>query len=170
MFRPLAFTKTFAMASASLLSITLVPVLMTLFIRGPEAAGPRRRTRSRGLQRGDLRAGPPAARSGGSGRRCSSTSPSCPLTVPLLFVIGSEFMPPLYEGSLLYMPTSPPGLSVTEATRLLQMQDRVLRRFPEVERVFGTVGRGTTRDRQLADGHGEHHGDAEAARAVAARA
>src|SRR5205823_14464516 len=66
------------------------------------------------------------------------------LTVPLLFVIGSEFMPPLYEGSQLYMPTSPPGLSITEATRLLQVQDKVLRRFPEVERVFGTVGRGTT--------------------------
>ena len=59
-------------------------------------------------------------------------------------LIGSEFMPPLYEGSLLYMPTAPPGLSVTEATRLLQVQDKVLREFPEVERVFGTVGRGTS--------------------------
>ena len=58
--------------------------------------------------------------------------------------IGSEFMPPLYEGSLLYMPTAPPGLSITEATRLLQVQDKLLREFPEVERVFGTVGRGTT--------------------------
>ena len=67
-----------------------------------------------------------------------------PLTIPLLFLIGSEFMPPLYEGSLLYMPTSPPGLSITEATRLLQIQDKVLRQFPEVERVFGTVGRGTS--------------------------
>ena len=67
-----------------------------------------------------------------------------PAVVPLLFLIGTEFMPPLYEGSLLYMPTSPPGMSVTEATRMLQIQDRVLRRFPEVERVFGTVGRGTT--------------------------
>jgi copper/silver efflux system protein len=67
-----------------------------------------------------------------------------PLTVPLLFVIGSEFMPPLFEGSMLYMPTSPPGLSVTDATRLLQVQDKLLRRVPEVERVFGTVGRGTT--------------------------
>ncbi|MGH8473656.1 MAG: efflux RND transporter permease subunit, partial [Gammaproteobacteria bacterium] len=67
-----------------------------------------------------------------------------PLTVPLLFVIGSEFMPPLYEGSQLYMPTSPPGLSITGATRMLQVQDKVLRKFPEVERVFGTVGRATT--------------------------
>ena len=67
-----------------------------------------------------------------------------PLTVPLLFTIGSEFMPPLYEGSMLYMPTAPPGLSVGEATRLLQVQDKLLRQFPEVERVFGTVGRATT--------------------------
>ena len=64
--------------------------------------------------------------------------------IPLIAVIGSEFMPPLYEGSLLYMPTAPPGMSITEATRLLQLQDQVLSRFPEVERVFGTVGRGTT--------------------------
>src|SRR5260370_15891243 len=67
-----------------------------------------------------------------------------PLTIPLLFIIGSEFMPPLYEGAQLYMPTSPPGLSITEATRLLQVQDKVLRTFPEVETVFGTVSRGTT--------------------------
>src|SRR5262249_33409699 len=66
------------------------------------------------------------------------------LTVQLLSVMGSEFMPPLFEGSQLYMPTSPPGLSITEATRLLQVQDKMLRQFPEVETVFGTVGRGTT--------------------------
>jgi Cu(I)/Ag(I) efflux system membrane protein CusA/SilA len=67
-----------------------------------------------------------------------------PVTIPLLFVIGSEFMPPLYEGSMLYMPTSPPGMSITEATRLLQVQDRLLRRVPEVQQVFGTVGRGNS--------------------------
>src|SRR5581483_210265 len=67
-----------------------------------------------------------------------------PLPVPLLVFIGSEFMPPLYEGSLLYMPTSPPGLSITESTRLLQVQDKLLKQVPEVARVFGTVGRGTT--------------------------
>src|SRR5262249_60061292 len=66
------------------------------------------------------------------------------LTVQLLSVMGSEFMPPLFEGSQLYMPTSPPGLSITEATRLLQVQDKMLRAFPEVDTVFGTVGRGTT--------------------------
>src|SRR5207237_8602730 len=67
-----------------------------------------------------------------------------PLTIPLLFSIGSEFMPPLYEGAQLYLPTSPPALSITEATRLLQVQDKILRMFPEVETVFGSVGRGTT--------------------------
>jgi Cu(I)/Ag(I) efflux system membrane protein CusA/SilA len=67
-----------------------------------------------------------------------------PLTFPLALLIGSEFMPPLYEGSLLYMPTAPPGMSVTEGTRLMQVQDKVLRQFPEVERVFGTIGRATT--------------------------
>ncbi len=67
-----------------------------------------------------------------------------PLTIPLLFGIGSEFMPPLYEGSFLYMPTAPPGMSIAEATRVLQVHDKLLRRFPEVDRVFGTVGRGTT--------------------------
>src|SRR5437867_7715048 len=67
-----------------------------------------------------------------------------PLTIPLLFVIGTEFMPPLFEGSQLYMPTSPPGLSITEATKWLQVQDKMLRTFPEVETVFGSVGRGTT--------------------------
>jgi Cu(I)/Ag(I) efflux system membrane protein CusA/SilA len=67
-----------------------------------------------------------------------------PLMLPLVLVIGSEFMPPLYEGSLLYMPTAPPGLSITEAARMLQIQDRIIREIPEVERVFGTAGRGTT--------------------------
>src|SRR5256712_13073848 len=67
-----------------------------------------------------------------------------PLTIPLLFITGGELMPPLFEGSQLYMPTSPPGLSITEATRSRQVQDKRLRTFPEVEPVFGTVGRGTT--------------------------
>jgi Cu(I)/Ag(I) efflux system membrane protein CusA/SilA len=142
LFRPLAFTKTFAMVAATVLSITLVPVLMVLFIRGhrlrPETANPvswfftffyapvlklAMRWRWAAL---------------------SLNFAVVPLTVPLLFAIGSEFMPPLYEGSLLYMPTSPPGLSITEGTRLLQQQDQALRQFPEVERVFGTLGRGTS--------------------------
>src|SRR5438874_2332084 len=142
MFRPLAFTKTFAMVGASILSITLVPVLMTIFIRGkrlkPESQNP--------ISRFFTWIYDPIIRLalGWKWIALLVNFAVVPLTVPLLFVIGSEFMPPLYEGSQLYMPTSPPGLSITEATRLLQVQDKMLRAFPEVETVFGTVGRGTT--------------------------
>src|SRR5438094_5221230 len=142
MFRPLAFTKTFAMAAASILSITLVPVLMTIFIRGkrlkPESNNP--------ISRFFAAIYAPIIR---LALRWKWTAllvnfAVVPLTIPLLFVIGSEFMPPLYEGSQLYMPTSPPGLSITEATRILHVQDKILRTFPEVETVFGSVGRATT--------------------------
>jgi Cu(I)/Ag(I) efflux system membrane protein CusA/SilA len=142
MFRPLAFTKTSAMVLASLLSITLVPVLMTIFVRGrrfkPESANPVSRFFAalyEPLLRGALRL------------RWAALLVNfavVPLTIPLLFRIGGEFMPPLYEGSMLYMPTAPPGMSITEATRLLQVQDKLLRETPEVEQVFGTVGRGST--------------------------
>jgi len=142
MFRPLAFTKTFAMIFASILSITLVPVLMTIFIRGrrlrPESANPVSRV-SAALYAPVLRL---ALRWKWTALLVNLAV--VPLTVPLLAGIGSEFMPPLYEGAFLYMPTSPPGMSIGEATRLLQVQDKLLREFPEVERVFGTVGRGTT--------------------------
>ena len=142
MFRPLAFTKTFAMVFASVLSITLVPVLMTVFIRGrrltPESANP--------VARFFTWFYAPVLRLVLRWRwlALAVNFAVVPLTVPLLFTIGSEFMPPLYEGSMLYMPTAPPGLSVGEATRLLQVQDKLLGQFPEVERVFGTVGRATT--------------------------
>jgi Cu(I)/Ag(I) efflux system membrane protein CusA/SilA len=142
MFRPLAFTKTSAMVLASLLAITLVPVLMTVFIRGrrlrPESANP--------ISRGFTWVYAPVLRLALRFRWTTLllNFAVVPLTIPLLFALGSEFMPPLYEGSMLYMPTAPPGMSVTEATRLLQVQDRLLRQVPEVEQVFGTVGRGTT--------------------------
>ena len=142
MFRPLAFTKTFAMAFASVLSITLVPVLMTVFIRGrrltPESANPIARFFSlcyAPVLRLALR---------WKWLALAVNFAVIPLTLPLLSAMGSEFMPPLYEGAMLYMPTAPPGLSVGESTRLLQVQDKLLREFPEVERVFGTVGRATT--------------------------
>ena len=142
MFRPLAFTKTFAMVFASVLSITLVPVLMTIFIRGkrlrPESRNPTSRLFS-ALYAPVLRL---ALRWRWTALLVNFSV--VPLTIPLVFGIGSEFMPPLYEGSQLYMPTSPPGLSIGEATRLLQVQDKILLQFPEVERVFGTVGRSTT--------------------------
>src|SRR5256712_7384798 len=142
MFRPLAFTKTFAMVFASILSITLVPMLMTIFIRGrrlkPESVNP--------VSRLFTAVYDPII---GLALRWKWTAlvinfAVVPLTIPLLFVLGSEFMPPLYEGSQLFMPTAPPGLSITEATRVLQVQDKILRQYPEVETVFGTVGRGTT--------------------------
>jgi Cu(I)/Ag(I) efflux system membrane protein CusA/SilA len=142
MFRPLAFTKTSAMTFAALLSITLVPVLMTMFIRGrrlkPESANPVSRFFT-WLYAPVLRL---ALR--WKWALLLLNLAVVLLTIPLLFALGSEFMPPLYEGSMLYMPTSPPGLSVTEATRLLQVQDKLLRRVPEVQQVFGTVGRGTS--------------------------
>lgn len=142
MFLPLALTKTAAMVAASVLSITLVPVLMTLFLR----SGRLRRESEN-----------PAARiSTVVYRRVLDSAlrwkwltlainfAFIPLTLPLLFALGSEFMPALYEGVLLYMPTSTPGLATSDAGRMLQIQDRVIRELPEVERVFGTVGRATT--------------------------
>ena len=142
MFLPLALTKTFAMAAATVLSVTLVPVLMTMFMRGrnfsPESRNP--------VSRAFHVVYEPTLRLALRWRWSALVINFAviPLTIPLIFAIGSEFMPPLYEGSLLYMPTAPPGLSSTEAARMLQVQDRVLRQFPEVERVFGTAGRAGT--------------------------
>jgi len=138
MFRPLAWTKTLAVGFSSLLSITLVPILMVIFIRGklrPESENPI----SRVTQALYLRVL----------RLCLKYRKTTLLlnlaflvvTFPLMFKIGSQFMPPLFEGSSLYMPTALPGISITQASQLLQEQDRVLRSFPEVETVFGAVGR-----------------------------
>ena len=141
LFEPLAWTKTLSMASASLLSVTLVPVTMGLFIRGrirTERANPI----SRALQavyrpvidfvlayRWPVVAGAIAA---------------LILTWIPFQRIGSEFMPPLNEGTLLYMPTTLPGISVARASAALQRQDSILATFPEVESVFGKAGRATT--------------------------
>ncbi|MGE3188912.1 MAG: efflux RND transporter permease subunit, partial [Vicinamibacterales bacterium] len=142
MFRPLAYTKTFAMISATLLSITLVPVLVTVFVRGrqlrPESKNPAARI-SIAIYRPVL-----ALALRWRWTAILLNLAVIPLVLPLAFGLGSEFMPALYEGSVLYMPTAPPGLSVTEVTRALQTQDKVLREFPEVDRVFGTAGRATT--------------------------
>jgi Cu(I)/Ag(I) efflux system membrane protein CusA/SilA len=150
MFRPLAFSKTFAMVAASLLSITLVPVLMTIFIRGrrlrPESRNPAARVTAAIYE--------PVIRFVLRWRWTALGVNAAAIPAALFFLwapspstgqkLGSEFMPPLYEGALLYMPTAPPGLSITEATRMMQVQDRLLREFPEVNLVFGTVGRATT--------------------------
>ncbi len=141
MFRPLAWTKTLAVGFSSLLAITLVPVLMLMFIRGrlkPESANPI----SRITQAIYL----PILRWCLHHRVITVLANVLflALTIPLAFRIGSQFMPPFYEGSALYMPTAYPGISITQASTLLEEQDRIIRSFPEVESVFGTVGRSDT--------------------------
>ncbi len=138
MFRPLAWTKTFAVGFSSLLAVTLVPVLMLLFLRGrlrPESENPF----SRWTQALYL----PVLRLCLRYRKTTLllNLVFLALTAPLALRLGSQFMPPLYEGSALYMPTALPGISITTASQLMQEQDRILRSFPEVESVFGTVGR-----------------------------
>ncbi len=138
MFRPLAWTKTISVAFSSLLAITVVPALMLLFIRGrlrPESKNPV----SRITQAIYL----PVIRFALRHRALTVIVNLIFLavTIPLSLTLGSQFMPPLYEGSALYMPTSLPGIGITQATQLLQQQDRVLRSFPEVDSVFGAVGR-----------------------------
>ncbi len=138
MFRPLAWTKTLAVGFSSLLAITLVPVLMILLIRGklrPEAANPV----SRFTQALYL----PVLRLCLKYRKTTLllNLAFLAVTLPLSMRLGSQFMPPLFEGSSLYMPTALPGIGVTQGTQLLQEQDRILRLFPEVETVFGVVGR-----------------------------
>jgi Cu(I)/Ag(I) efflux system membrane protein CusA/SilA len=141
LFKPLAFTKTFAMAGSALLSITLVPVLMGYLIRGrirPESANPL----SRGLQ------------------WCYRPIIDFALKRPWVVIagalvvlaatalpwnrLGSEFMPPLQEGSILFMPTTVPGVSIAQAREIMRYQDSVLASFPEVEIVLGKAGRAET--------------------------
>jgi Cu(I)/Ag(I) efflux system membrane protein CusA/SilA len=138
MFRPLAWTKTLAVGFSSVLAITLVPVLMILFIRGrliPESRNPISRI-TQAIYLPVLRLC----------LRFRKTTLLLNLvflvvTLPLALHIGSQFMPPLYEGSALFMPTALPGISIGQASQLLQEQDRILRTFPEVETVFGSIGR-----------------------------
>jgi Cu(I)/Ag(I) efflux system membrane protein CusA/SilA len=138
MFRPLAWTKTLAVGASSILAITLVPVLMVMLIRGrlrPERTNPI----SRITQAIYL----PVLRFCLHHRWLTIIVNLIflAITIPLAFRMGSQFMPPLFEGSALYMPTALPGISIEQAKILLQEQDRILRSFPEVLSVFGTVGR-----------------------------
>ena len=141
LFRPLALTKTFAMAAAALLSVTLVPVLMGFFITGrirPESDNPLNRWAGR-LYRPVLQW---ALRNrllvlGGAGALLA-------VTVLPLRGLGSEFMPPLREGSLMYMPNTLPSVSLTQQRRLLQLEDSILMSFPEVASVWGKAGRANT--------------------------
>src|SRR5256886_2304942 len=141
LFRPLAITKTFSMLFASLLGVTLVPVLMVLLIRGkiaPEARNP--------LNRFLIWAYQPFVHFVLRFRWLTLTAAIGILgaTVYPFQKLGKEFMPPLNEGTILFMPTAVPGMSIGEATKILQIQDRLLRHIPEVETVFGKAGQSET--------------------------
>src|SRR5438093_6377240 len=141
LFSPLAYTKTFAMLFATALSVTLAPVLMVVLIRGSIRAETRNPLNwflialyqpilSEVLRVRWITLGLAVA--------------ALTLTVPIFTRLGAEFMPPLNEGTILYMPTTVPGLSIPEGVKVLQAQDRLLTTFPEVERVFGKMGKAPT--------------------------
>ena len=141
MFLPLAYTKTFAMAGASLLAITLVPVLMTFFMRGrirPEHENPVSRFFTRVYEpflRWSLK----------HGRTMLVLNVIALLiAVPMMLSLGREFMPPLDEGSLLYMPVTLPAININEARRIIQLQDAIIAKHPAVRYVLGKVGRAET--------------------------
>ncbi|SNB47397.1 efflux RND transporter permease subunit [Geobacter sp. DSM 9736] len=141
LFHPLAFTKTFAMVAAAVIAVTLVPVLSYFFLRGKmpsEEANP--------VSRFFIRLYSPVL------TWCLNWKKSViainivalAIAIPIFVKMGSEFMPPLDEGSLLYMPVTLPNISITEAKRLIQVQDAVIKSHPEVESVLGKVGRAET--------------------------
>lgn len=141
LFRPLAYTKTFSMFFAALLAVTLVPALAALFIRGKiwaEEKHPISRL-LHALYTPVLNLVLRFPRS-----FIIVALILILITVPVYLSLGSEFMPPLNEGSILFMPSALPGLSIGEASRILQAQDRVLAEFPEVETVFGKIGKADT--------------------------
>jgi len=161
LFKPLAFTKNFAMVIAALLAITLDPALRLLFTRFKNFSfrarwlarvanallvGKIHSEENHPISRPLMKLYHPVVEFVLEHRWITLCAALLAMaaTVPVFFRLGSEFMPPLDEGSLLYMPTTVPGMSVTEAARLLQVQDRILRSFPEVERVFGKAGRAET--------------------------
>ncbi len=141
LFAPLAFTKTYAMAAAAGLSITLVPVLMGYFIRG-KVIREKRNPVSRAL----IAAYRPVISLVIRAPRTTLVGAALILVVGLwpATKLGSEFMPPLDEGDLMYMPTTYPGVSVDKAREMLQHTDRMIRQVPEVQRVFGKIGRAET--------------------------
>ncbi len=141
LFRPLALTKTFAMAAAALLSVTLVPALMGWFVKGKiraEAENP--------LNRWAIRVYRPVLRwaIGARWLVLGGAATVLALTLIPLSRLGSEFMPPLNEGSLMYMPNTLPAVSLTQQRRLLRVEDSILMTFPEVESVWGKAGRANT--------------------------
>ncbi|MGB7291731.1 MAG: CusA/CzcA family heavy metal efflux RND transporter [Thermodesulfobacteriota bacterium] len=141
LFKPLAFTKTFGMAFAAILSITLTSALVTILVRGkitPEKKNP--------VSRVLIQAYDPVVK---LVLRFKKTTVFIALiilvvTIPIFFKLGSEFMPPLYEGVLMDMPVTPPGISITEAGKFIQVRDKIIKSFSEVKTVFGKVGRSET--------------------------
>lgn len=141
LFRPLAFTKTYAMGASALLAITIVPIMMGYFIKGkilPEERNP--------VNRFLIKIYRPLIRFVLHFRMTTLAATILILVVTIIPLkrIGSEFMPPLNEGDLLYMPTTDPGISITKAREVLQQTDRIIRTFPEVKMVFGKIGRAET--------------------------
>jgi Cu(I)/Ag(I) efflux system membrane protein CusA/SilA len=138
LFRPLAFTKTFAMGFAALMSVLVVPFLMTMFIRGriaPEEKNP--------INRVLIWAYHPFVKLVLRHRTLTLIAALAVMvsTVPVFMKLGAEFMPPLYEGTFLYMPITLPGASVQTAQQILATQDKVIKQVPEVESIFGKAGR-----------------------------
>ena len=140
LFKPLAYTKTYAMGFSAILAITLIPALSVLLIRG------KIRGSKNGLNRVMIAIYSPVVRFAVRFRAGVIIIAMIALiaTLPTFFKLGSEFMPPLNEGSILYMPTTLPGMSIAEAGKVLQSMDKQLKTFPEVERVFGKIGRSTS--------------------------
>ena len=141
LFHPLAFTKTFSMMGSALIAITLVPVLMYYFMRGrmpPESANP--------VSTFFIKLYSPVIRWVLNWKKTTILLNVIALliAIPMFLSIGSEFMPPLDEGSLLYMPVTLPNVSINEAKRLIQVQDTIIKSVPEVEHVLGKVGRAET--------------------------
>jgi Cu(I)/Ag(I) efflux system membrane protein CusA/SilA len=141
LFKPLAFTKTYSMGFAAVLAVTLTPALAAIFVRG-KIRGEDRHPVNRLL----ARAYAPVVRWAVRYRGLVIVGAALviALTIPAWFRLSSEFMPPLNEGAILYMPTAPPGMSIAEAAHLMQVMDRELKSFPEVESVFGKNGRAET--------------------------
>ena len=139
LFRPMAATQIFSIFFGAVLSITLVPALIMIFLRKTKGRSLEGHFASRFLSKYHKK-----ILNWTFARRKFTVAMLFVvmlLTIPVFLRLGSEFMPPLYEGSILYMPTTLPGISVTEASKLLQIQDKILKSFPEVERVFGKAGR-----------------------------
>ena len=164
LFSPLAFTKTYAMAAAAILTITLVPVLMGYFVRGkiiPEHKNP--------INRFLHIIHSPVLKLAMRWRVVTVILAVLLMASTLypLSKIGSEFMPPLDEGDILYMPTTFPGISITKAREVLQQTDKMLKTFPEVQQVFGKIGTGGNGNRRCPVNDGGNHRAAKAPRAVA---